>query len=72
MLLRIVNYKINEVDQEDDEDNLPHGAKVLKEILLPWDNMDRIVCKDSYFALVSSSEELWKHGLRSIHGLCFI
>ena len=30
MLLRIVNYKINEVDQEDDEDNLPHGAKVLK------------------------------------------
>ena len=30
MCLRIVKSTRNEADQEDDEDNIPHGTKVLK------------------------------------------
>ena len=33
---------------------------------MPWANVDRIVCSDSYFAPVPSAEELWKHGLHFI------
>ena len=44
MWIRIVKSTRNEADQEDDEYNIPHGTKVLKELVLPWDNMDMIVC----------------------------
>ena len=64
--LRIVKSVNNEEEQQDDRENLPHGTKLLKEIVMPWDNTDRIVCADSYFASVPTAEELWNHGL------CFI
>ena len=35
MRIRIVKYSKNEPDQEDDEENLPHSTKVMKEIVLP-------------------------------------
>ena len=63
MRLRIVKSAKNEEEQQDDRDNLPHGTKFLKELVMPWANMDRIVCADSYFASVPAAEELWKHGL---------
>ena len=50
--LRIVKSAIHEAEQEDDEDNLPHGTKFLKELVLPWVNMVRIVCADSHFVSV--------------------
>ena len=56
MWLRIVNSAKNEEDQQDDRDNLPHGTKVLKELLMQWANTDRIVCADSYFASVPAAE----------------
>ena len=56
MQLRIVKSENNEEEQQDDRDNLPHGTKVLKEILMPWANTDRIICADSYFAAVPSAE----------------
>ena len=64
--LRIVNSAKNEEEQQDDEDNLPHGTKLLKELVMPWANTDRIFFADSYFAAVPAAEEFWKHGLRFI------
>ena len=66
MRLNIVKSAKNDEEHQYDRDNLPHGTKVLKKLVMPWDNTDRIVCADSYFASVSAAEELWKHGLRSI------
>ena len=43
MRLRIVKFVKNEEDQQDDRDNLPHGTKLLKELVMPWANTDRIV-----------------------------
>ena len=56
MRLRIVQSAKDEEEQQYDEDNLPHGKKVLKERVMPWANMDRIVCADSYFASVPAAE----------------
>ena len=33
MWLRIVNYAKNEEDQQDDEENISHGTKVLKKLV---------------------------------------
>ena len=35
MRIRIVKSAKNEEDQKDDRDNLPHGTKVLKELVMP-------------------------------------
>ena len=56
MRLRIVKSANNEEDQKDYRDNTPHGTKVLKELVMPWDNTDRIFCADSYFVSVPASE----------------
>jgi hypothetical protein len=45
---------------------LLHGAAVLKSLVLPWARTDRIVCADSYFALVGALQELKRIGLRFI------
>ena len=47
MQLRIVKSAKNEEDQQYDRDNLPNGKRVLKELMMTWDNTYRIVCKDS-------------------------
>ena len=46
MQLSIVNSEKNEEEQQDDEENLPHGKKVPKELVMSWNNMDKIVCAD--------------------------
>ena len=56
MQLKIVKSAGNEEEREDDEVNLPHGTKFLKGLVMPWDNTDRIVCADSYFASVPAAE----------------
>ena len=66
ILIRIVRSARNEAEHEYDKENLPHGTKLLKELVLPWANTDRIVCADSYFESVPDAEELWSHGL------CFV
>ena len=66
MWLRIVNSAKNGEEQQVDRYNLAHRTKVLKELLMPLANTDRIVCADSYFASVPAAEELWKHEV------CFI
>ena len=56
MRIRIVKSANNEGDQKYGRDNLPHGTKVLKEIVMPWYNTYRIVCADSYFASVPAAK----------------
>ena len=43
-----------------------HGASVLTEIVLPWVNDHRIVCANSYFALVTAAELIYLDGLKFI------
>ena len=66
MRLRIFKSAKNEEEQQDDRKNIPHGTKVMKELVMLWANTDRIVCVDSYFVSVPAVEEFWKHGLRFI------
>ena len=56
MRIKIVNSESNKEDQEDDEYNLHRGTKFLKELVIPWANMDRIVCLYSYFSSVPAAE----------------
>ena len=58
MLIRIVKSAKNEEEYQDDRDNPPHGTKVLKELVMPWANMDRIVCADSYFTSMPAAKKL--------------
>ena len=51
----------------EDEEGLPHGFLVMKELLTPWVGTGvRVVCADSYFASVKATEELNKLGFRFI------
>ena len=43
---------------EEDENGHLHGTRVLLSLILPWDNSDRIVCADSYFASVGAAKTL--------------
>ena len=56
MRLRIVKSARNDAEQEENEENTPYGTKVMKKLVLPWDNTDRIVCEDSYFSSVLDVE----------------
>ena len=40
--------------------------KVLRFLSSPWDHKDRLICADSYFASVTTVEELEKLSLRFI------
>ena len=66
MRILIVKSISHDKEQEDDKDNIPHGTQLMKELMLSWANMYKIVCTDSYFELVPAAEELWKHGI------CFV
>ena len=54
------------VGYEVEETRLLHGTQVLKVLVLPWANSDRVVCAESYFASVGAAEELKRIGLRFI------
>ena len=69
--MRILKGKDFEKDQlqfNDEDEQLLHGVKVLKELMAPWTNTNRIVCADSYFSSVSAAEELLKDGW--VHRCC--
>jgi len=53
------------LDQED-EQGLLHGTKVLVELIEPWSWSNRIVCGDSYFSFVGAAIKLKSIGLRFI------
>ena len=41
-----------------------HGVKVMRDLVLPWMHTDRIVCGDSYFALVPAAHIMMQYGMR--------
>ena len=51
------------VGDKAEETRLLHGTQVLKGLVLPWANSDRVVCAESYFASVGAAEELKRIGL---------
>ena len=54
--LRIVKSVKNDDDHQDDRENLTHGKQLLKELVIPYANIDSIVCADSHFASVPAAE----------------
>ena len=63
MMLKLVkggNYHDNV------ENGVTHGAALLMKLVLTWVNNNKIVCADSYFALVKSTELLYLNGLKFI------
>jgi hypothetical protein len=59
--LKIVKAATGEEDLGDTEDDegFPYGAKVLRELVLPWARACRIVCAASYFASVRTDAAAW-------------
>ena len=69
MQLRLVKSQVHEENNAAgvvDDVGLPHGASILKKLVLPWAQTDRIVCADSYFASVATAAEMKRIGLRFI------
>jgi hypothetical protein len=48
------------------EEGLLHGAKVMRDLVMPWMHTDRIVCGDSYFASVPAARMMMRYGMRFI------
>ena len=48
----------NQHKENENFEVLLHGIQVLKDVVMMWDNTDRIVCADSYFSLVGAALEL--------------
>ena len=65
-LLLVKSEEETDLSSIEREDGIPHGTHILKYLTLPWANSRRGVCADSYFASVTSAEELMKIGLRFI------
>jgi len=68
-MLRLSVVTTAEHRQEDatgEEDDLPHGTAVLKKLIAPWAGTKRVVCADSYFAIVTATQQLLSMGLRFI------
>ena len=57
---------IEDEQNEDEDDGINHGTKVLMDLVAPWNFTDRIICADSYFASKQSADMLMKFGLRFI------
>lgn len=60
------DLSIEETDRAREQDGVLHGTKVLKELIAPWAQSDRLICADSYFASVGAVEELARMRLRFI------
>lgn len=50
----------------DNETTLLHGTQVVKQLVRPWLNSNRIICADSAFASVGCANELKRLGMRFI------
>lgn len=66
VLLKLKLVKAISEDSHTLSDNLQHGTSILCELVEPWNNTNRIVCADSYFASVHTAEVLIEKGLKFI------
>ena len=65
-LLIVKSAEDSDLHTLDNYEGISHGNSILNHLCLTWVNTRRGVCADSYFASVSSAEELMKTGLRFI------
>ena len=65
-LLVVKNEEDSNLHTIENNIGMAHGTAILKYLTLPWANSQRGVCADSYFASVSSAEEMLRIGLRFI------
>ena len=65
--LKLVKNAGSEVQVRlEENEGLTHGCIVLKDLVRPWFNTQRVVCADSYFSSVSTAEEMGRLGMQFI------
>ena len=57
-LLLVKSAENSHLHTQENNEGLQHGTAILKYLVLPRANSERGDCADSYFALVSSAEEM--------------
>ena len=65
-LLLVKSEEDSHLKTQEKNDGLLHGTSILKYLVVPWDNYERGVCADSYFASLSSAEDMMRIGIRFI------
>ena len=65
-LLLVKSEEDSHLHTQENNEGLQHGNAILKYLVVPWANSERGVCADSYFASVSSTEEMMQIGIRFI------
>ena len=69
VLLRLLLVKSEEdshLHTQENNEGLQHGTSILKYLVVPWANSERGVFAGSYFASVSSAEEMMRIGIRFV------
>ena len=64
--IRLVKSPEAETVHGEEGEQIPHGGLILRDLVMPWANSNRVVCADSYFASVATSKALLGIGLRFI------
>jgi Transposase IS4 len=64
--LKLVKTAQANAEEEDNDNGLNHGTRVLIELVRPVANTDRVVVADSYFASVQAACKVFRMGLRFI------
>ena len=67
--LKLVKTPAATTDKDDNDNNnadLLHGTQVVKQLIEPWFNSNRVVCADSAFASIGCAVELKRLGMRFI------
>ena len=65
-LLLVNSEEDSHLHTQENNEGLKHGTTILKYIVVPSANCEQGVCADSYFASVSSAEEMLRIGIRFI------
>ena len=65
-LLLVKSEEYSHLHTQENNEGLQLGTDILKYLVLPWANSEQGVFADSYFASVSSAEEMMRVGIRYI------
>ena len=65
-LLLVKSEEDSHLKTQENNDSLLHGTAIFKYLVVPWANSERGVCADSYFASISSAEEMMRIGIHFI------
>jgi hypothetical protein len=45
-------------EEQEEQQQVGHGTKMLLKLVQPWHQSDRVICADSYFPLFEAAKEL--------------